>query len=157
MQKRVWSLIVIILAIVLLLTACQSSTQITVSNTEEVSSPTEPLELPEGQGETEVPTLQAETYPGPEQPYPAPELVLPIYNPYPGPSEGVSNYINWSEAEALVLRGEVSEAYQTHSLHVTLVLIDGNVALTIQPELDEIFNVVERCGDLCKEIILATE
>lgn len=157
MQKRVWSIFFITLVVAVLLSACQSSTPIPVTEPEDVSSPTESIEFPEEQGGTEVPTLQAEAYPEPEQPYPPPVLLVPVYNPYPGPSEGDNNYVDWTEAEALVLRGEVSEAYQAHTLHVTLVLIDGNVVLTIEPEIDELFNVVERCGDLCSEIILATE
>ena len=155
MQKRVWLITVITVTLVIVLAACQKSTQAPVSNTEEVSAPTESLELPIEQ--EQAPTLQAQTYPEPEQPYPPPASVLPVYNPYPGPSEGVSNYVDWSQAEALILKGEVTEVYQTHTLHVTLVLIDGKIILVVEPELDEIFNVVERCGDLCKDVIRATE
>ncbi len=157
MHKRVWLIIIITLIAAMLLSACQNPTQIPVTETEDVSSPTEAIELPEEQEETEIPTIQAEAYPGPEEPYPPPVLVVPVYNPYPGPSERENNYLGWLEAEALVLRGEVSEAYQAPTLHVTLVLTNGDVVLTVEPEIDEIFKVVERCGDLCTEIILATE
>ena len=157
MQKRVWLIIIVTLIVAVLLSACQSPTQLPVTETDDVSSPTEPIELPEEQDETEIPAIQAEAYPGPDVPYPPPVLVVPVYNPYPGPSEGENNYLSWTEAEALVLRGEVSEAYQAHTLHVTLVLINGDVVLTVEPEIDEIYKVIESCGDLCTEIILATE
>lgn len=157
MQNRVWLLTVIIISLVMMLAACQSSTQVPVSDTDVVSSPTNSLEPPKVQEQAETPTSQAQAYPEPEQPYPPPELVLPVYNPYPGPSEGESNYIDWSQAEALILSGEVSEVYQTNTLHITLVLTDGNIALSVEPEIDQVFDLVERCGDLCKDVIIETE
>lgn len=157
MQNRVWLLTVIIIAFVMMLAGCQSPTQIPVSGTDEVSSPTNSLEASEEQEEAVAPTPQNQAYPEPEQPYPPPELVLPVYNPYPGPSEGETNYIDWSQAEVLILDGEVSEVYQAHTLHVTLVLTDGNIALSVEPKMDQVFDVVERCGDLCKDVIKATE
>jgi hypothetical protein len=155
MQNRVWIIIVFTVTLVIVLAACQNSTQTPVSNNEEVSAPTEPPGLPIEQEKT--PTIEPQSYPEPEQPYPAPGSVSSVYNPYPGPSDGVFNYVDWSQAEAVLLKGEVTEVYQTHTLHVTLVLTNGNIILAIEPELDEVINVVERCGDLCKDVILATE
>jgi hypothetical protein len=37
-------------------------------------------------------------------------------------------------------------------MHITLVLKDGNVAVTVEPVLDEVFRVIERCGQTCDDI-----
>ncbi|MFQ5945059.1 MAG: hypothetical protein ACE5NC_02265 [Anaerolineae bacterium] len=63
----------------------------------------------------------------------------------------------WEDAVALLETGRVAEIYQLHSLDVTLVLDDGCTVDTVEPVIDDIFHEVERCGEPCADIILATE
>lgn len=99
---------------------------------------------------TPAPATEAPAYPGPEA-YPAPaRMAEPVYNPYPGPSEGVTNYVEWAAAETAILDGQVDEAFQAATLHVTLVLKDGSVMLAKEPATDEVVKVIERCGDACQ-------
>ncbi len=100
-----------------------------------------------------------ESYPAPDQsnapgsyPAPAPSGNEPVYSPYPGPSEGVTNFMDWSQAEQTILDGKVAKAYEAPTQHITLVLKDGSVALTMEPTLDEVQRVIERCGEACKDI-----
>lgn len=82
---------------------------------------------------------------------------LPLGNttePSPVPCD---SDIGWEAAVDLVGSGRVAEIYQTHSLDVTLVLDDGCTVHTVEPVIDDIFHEVEKCGEPCSEIILATE
>ena len=162
MRKYIWLIMVVLMIFVITLVGCQKPTPTTLPSTVQILTPTDsdqmPLELEQPPVETEQkPTAQILAYPSPDEAYPPPVIVQPVYNPYPGPSDGVSNFLDWSQAEALILKGDVSEVYQTHTLNVTLVLIDGKIFLTVEPEIDEVFKVVERCGDLCKSVIQTTE
>ncbi|NIN69972.1 MAG: hypothetical protein GTO63_35880 [Anaerolineae bacterium] len=65
--------------------------------------------------------------------------------------------IAWEDAVALVHSGRVAGVYQLHSLDVTLVLDDGCTVHTVEPVIDDIFHEVERCGEPCADIRLATE
>lgn len=94
----------------------------------------------------------AQTYPAPDQ-----STNVLIYNPYPGPSEGVTNFIDWPQAEQTILSGQVAKVYYASTQHVTLVLKDGSVALTMEPTFDEVLRVIERCGDACKGIEKITQ
>ena len=107
-----------------------------------------------GSGATPSPTTPVEAYPPPAQAvpeYPAPAQALPAYNPYPGPSEGAINFLDWAQADALIQTGDVAQVYQAQTLHVTLVLKDGSVAVTMEPAMDEVKKSVERCGEACKD------
>ena len=68
-----------------------------------------------------------------------------------------SNEENWQTAVEILNTGQVTEAYQTHNLQVTLTLADGRQIKTVEPSLDEIFREVELCGDSCSNIIMVTE
>lgn len=65
--------------------------------------------------------------------------------------------VSWTEAMQLIMSGEVYQVTQTHSREVTLVLKDGTTFEAIEPQMDEVFREIERCGDLCSDIVLATE
>ena len=106
-----------------------------------------------GQGQPPGQGVPAYPSPGADSSiYPAPAQDIPVYNPYPGPSEGVVNYLEWAKVEELILGGKVSKVYHAQSMHVTLVLKDGSVAIAIEPALDEVFKVIERCGQACSDI-----
>lgn len=141
-MKRLFSFsIMIMFVFAALITACQA--QPTTAPVDQVSPP-----APDESG-----------YPAPavEEVYPPPQQPLPVYNPYPGPSEGETNYVEWSQAEAAVMNGDVAEVYQAHTMHVTLVLKDGSVLLAKEPQIDTIFQVLDQCGDPCKDVARATE
>lgn len=71
-------------------------------------------------------------------------------------TECVKN-ISREEAKGLILEWKVKKIFQAHSLDVLLEAHDGNEYLTIEPEIDEIFDVVDECGESCKDIRLGTE
>jgi hypothetical protein len=68
-----------------------------------------------------------------------------------------ANSISWEAARQLILNGEVEMVFQAHSLEVWLTLEDGRRVVTTEPSIDEVFTVVEECGDPCAGIALATE
>jgi hypothetical protein len=47
--------------------------------------------------------------------------------------------------------------FQAHSLEVVLTLKDGEHVVTTEPSIDDVFRVVEACGDACANIVMATE
>lgn len=65
--------------------------------------------------------------------------------------------VSWEQAVAIVNSGEVEMVFQSHALEVRLTLDNGQVFVTTEPEIDDIFEVVRACGAKCKDIILATE
>lgn len=135
MKISKWLFAVLILALGITLAGCSSAA---------------PANTPEAQPQPE--TNDAGVYPAPLDAYPAPAQQLPVYNPYPGPSEGVSNYVEWAAAESAIMGGQVSQVYQADTMHVTLVLKDGSIMLAKEPAQDEVFKVIDACGDACKDI-----
>lgn len=73
------------------------------------------------------------------------------------PDTPSSKEIRWEEAKELILSGEVVEVVQFHDLKVILMLADGSELTTVEPELDDIFEVIEQCGEKCSDTIIATE
>ncbi len=65
--------------------------------------------------------------------------------------------VTWDQAIEILNRGEVEMVAQAHSLEVTMRLKDGSQITTMEPQIDEIFEAVRRCGAPCDGIILATE
>jgi hypothetical protein len=73
------------------------------------------------------------------------------------PTEATPMTLSWAEAEKMILSGDVQQVAQTHALAVYLTLKDGREFVTKEPSIDEVFRVVERCGEKCAGIALATE
>ncbi|PID69937.1 hypothetical protein CSB37_04195 [bacterium DOLZORAL124_38_8] len=65
--------------------------------------------------------------------------------------------INWEEAVKIINSGDVKDTSQYHSLEVHLELSDGTHYRTTEPKIDAIFDVVDECGEKCKNIQQATE
>ena len=65
--------------------------------------------------------------------------------------------VSWEEAVEILNSGEVVAVAQLHSLEVILELKDGSMIATTEPNIDDIFHEVERCGSPCQGIVLATE
>ena len=65
--------------------------------------------------------------------------------------------VDWEMAIEILNSGDVEMAAQLHNLTVTLTLKDGTVIRTVEPTIDAIFDEVEKCGEPCSGIALATE
>jgi len=72
--------------------------------------------------------------------------------PTPYPSE-----VDWETAVEILNSGEVEMVAQLHNLDVMLTLKDGTEIHTVEPTIDAIFQEVEKCGQNCSQILLATE
>jgi hypothetical protein len=70
--------------------------------------------------------------------------------PYP---EGV----NWETAVEILNSGDVEMVVQLHSLEVTFTMKDGSEIRTVEPIIDAIFAEIEKCGQPCSQIAIATE
>lgn len=68
-----------------------------------------------------------------------------------------SQDIIWSRAIEILNSGQVKQVFQAHSLEVRLKLKDGTTFKTQEPSIDDIFDEVQKCGNPCRDIILATE
>lgn len=127
---------------VFMLAACQPASP---TPTEEVSEP--------------YPAQQATTAPAGGEGYPAPQGQsvegTSGESGYPAPGEG--QMISWEEAQTLILEGHVTQVTQLHNLSVYLTLEDGTTVQTIEPNIDDVFDVIEQCGDPCANIAIATE
>ncbi|KAA3642348.1 MAG: hypothetical protein DWQ07_25275 [Chloroflexi bacterium] len=65
--------------------------------------------------------------------------------------------VSWDVAVEILNRGEVEQAFQLHSLEVTLYLKDGTEVRTKEPVIDAIFDEIDKCGAVCADVLLATE
>src|SRR3990172_6456092 len=130
----------------LLATGCQP-----ISPTAPASSPSPFLEstAPPSEAATPYPPMEtAPSYPPPELFANPPVVEQQIVGIYPGPTTRDASMVDWQTAETAILSGEVTEIYQDNYLHVTLILNNGEVLVTLQPALDEVSKILERCGDL---------
>lgn len=75
---------------------------------------------------------------------------------YPAPGLDVKA-IPWDEAKAQILDGKVMEVLQLHNLTVTMKLTDGTILQSVEPVLDEVFTVIDQCGEKCANIIKASQ
>lgn len=66
-------------------------------------------------------------------------------------------YISWGDAMSLVASCQVDEFSQSHKLDVDMTLKTGERIRTVEPKIDEVFNVRENIRDKCGEIPLGTE
>jgi len=65
--------------------------------------------------------------------------------------------LSWEEAINTLNSGNVVSVGQSHSLEVAFTLKDGNIVNTIEPTIDAIFDEVDKCGDICSNMLLYTE
>lgn len=68
-----------------------------------------------------------------------------------------SNETYWDMLKQAVENCEVTSIMQTHSLEVTAVLKSGRVINAIEPEIDDIFDIVSQAEEKCGQIRMATE
>jgi hypothetical protein len=76
----------------------------------------------------------------------------PIASPTPYPSE-----VEWETAVEILNTGDVEMVTQFHSLDVLLTMKDGTKTKTVEPSIDDIFQEIEKCGQPCSDILIATE
>jgi hypothetical protein len=179
---KIYKLIPLIVALTLLMTSCQLGSS--VSKNVPAQSTVSAGGIPYPTSETvALPAIASNSKPYPatgEQavqpasvPYPAPkqpvEPAAPIAYPAPavtpltGQSEPVcpdlqdGAEIKWSQVESIVYSGQVDKVGQTHDLKVYITLKDGRTFSTVEPAIDEIIKLVKACGELCKDIKVATE
>ena len=73
------------------------------------------------------------------------------------PTAGDPTVITWDAAVDLIKEGNVKQVFQTHSLDVTLDMKSGEQYKTTEPSIDDVFKVIDACGNPCKDMLLATE
>lgn len=104
---------------------------------------------------TTVATVEAESIPYPPQET-QPLVVEPeTGSVYPELSDG--DEVDWSKAVSIILSGQVSQVVQTHDLKVYITLKDGRTVVSTEPVIDELFQLIEYCGEPCSDIRVATE
>ena len=138
--------LLIVVVFALLLAACQPA----VSTETEAPAPVETQILPPASAEETLEPAGSEPYPGAVEPV-VPDAALA----YPVPEE-VGTPVGWEEATKLILDGKVAQVNQYDNLIVILVLKDGQTVSTTEPAIDDVFNLIEECGDLCKDIEVPT-
>ena len=73
------------------------------------------------------------------------------------PSTPYPSEVDWGTAVEILNTGDVEIVTQAHSMDVTLIMKDGSEIHTVEPTIDAIFAEIDRCGQPCSEIIMATE
>lgn len=133
MKTRLWLSLVLLLLISL--TACQSATPTVVS--------TQPAQQP---------STDTGAYPAPTA---APAKVAPGSASvlYPDPQSG--DEVMWTQAEAMILNGEVVKITRSGERQITIDLKDGRSLIVNGPTEETVQQLIETCGDLCKSIQLA--
>lgn len=160
---------VLLIIVFVLLTACQSATPEPAPEVEEVEQPVEegypppeqiPLEDPNPDLESPIvsdgPYPNLESPPVSNDPYPALQVPMVSNDPYAAPGEERAS-ITWEEAKTLIVDGKVAGVAQSHSLDVTLSLKDGRIVNTVEPEIDAVFVLLDECGEICSDVVRATE
>ncbi|PLX21266.1 hypothetical protein C0584_03005 [Candidatus Parcubacteria bacterium] len=71
--------------------------------------------------------------------------------------EGQDNIISWEEAIVVINSGLVESVFQTHGLDVSIEIEGGKILKTKEPFIDDIFDEIDKCGEKCDNIVLATE
>jgi hypothetical protein len=147
---------ILLLVVFILFTACQSATPEPAPEVEEVEQPVEEVNPPPDPEGSEDPYPYQESPPISDDPYPPLLVPLVSNDPYEAPVEG-GIVITWEEMKALIMDGQVLQVTQLHSLEVTLVLKDGRVVYSVEPEIDAVFVVLDECGEKCMDVIRVTE
>jgi hypothetical protein len=142
----------VVLLIVLGLAACQPTPPVAgpTPGAAGGSTPTGPAaSYPEPSQQGTTPTGEVKAYPGPSnqdtEAAPSSAGVL-----YPGPASG--DTVSWTQAQAMILNGEVKKITQSDSLQFTMDLKDGRSLISSENNEGDLAAIVERCGEPCKDI-----
>ena len=63
----------------------------------------------------------------------------------------------WDDAINLIKQGEVVEVFQSHALDVQLILKDGTEINVKEPQIDAVFDEIDKCGEVCEDVVMGTE
>jgi hypothetical protein len=74
---------------------------------------------------------------------------------YPDLKDGAE--VTWSQVKDIIFSGQVVRVGQTHDLNVYITLKDGRTFKTVEPAIDDVIKLIKACGDLCKDIKVATQ
>jgi hypothetical protein len=160
MKSRFWLLLTLLL--VFSLAACQSAAtpKPETSSPAVTEAPAATEAVTQAPVEEQQPPLSEEGQPYPPQgaeaqAQPETEPTVDPNSPYPAPGEAET--IGWSEAEEIILSGEVMKITQTKALEIMLLLEDGRLLITTEPAIDEVLRVKEACGEKCSHVTVTTE
>jgi hypothetical protein len=67
------------------------------------------------------------------------------------------NISNWNSIKQAVADCEIKSIMQTHSLEVSATFKDGKTMTAQEPEIDDIFDIINQYKDKCGEILMGTE
>jgi hypothetical protein len=153
---NLWKVFSLVLTVALVMVACQFAGfggSATKTPDLESTAGYPPSEIPAYP--YPVPTFLSEPYPYPPSDA-SPNLIPTLPSVlYPDAKDG--DEVSWDQAVSMILNGEVSQVMQTHDLKAYLTLKDGRTLVTTQPGIDEVIKVIEKCGEKCKNIRIATE
>jgi len=67
--------------------------------------------------------------------------------------------LEWNEAKVFINSNpeKIDNVVQAHSLHINILLKNGDTLKTKETRIDEIFSVLRKCGKPCKHIGWITE
>jgi len=68
-----------------------------------------------------------------------------------------SVFISWPQARIIIENCQATQVMQTHALDVYITLDDERRVRTVEPNIDEVFNVLNSVQDSCPQIPIATE
>ena len=68
-----------------------------------------------------------------------------------------STFIGWPQAISIIEHCQAASVMQTHALDVYLTLHDGTEVRAVEPNIDEVFRVLETVKGSCPVISVATE
>jgi hypothetical protein len=147
MRNRTFLVAGIILILMIVLAGCSSAQ--TATPTQEPTPAAQPSPTVESApgldpAEPTAPVVSAQAA------YPAPAIQYVAYDPYPAPIEG--EQIEWSQVQALLISGQVAEVFQRFSLPIVITMKDGRIILVESPAKDEIFKLLDQCGEQCNDI-----
>jgi hypothetical protein len=144
---KYYRLIVLILLVGLIATACQKFSGEGISSAQ---VPASGASIPYPVSDQPV-TTKAAAYPAPVS---SVQSSLPV-TLYPELKDG--DILEWQHVEGTIYSGLVSRVSQTHDLQVTITMKDGRTFVTTEPAIDDIVKLIQQCGDFCKDIRIATE
>jgi len=73
------------------------------------------------------------------------------------PATPYPSKVEWETAVEILNTGNVEMVVQLHNLDITLTMKDGSEIHTVEPTIDAIFKEVQKCGEPCSQIMIATE
>ena len=155
MNKNLWLSALMILSLAWILASCSPAPAPTVEPTQVSQPQPTQADLPtKAVVATEALTAAAAN----NNPYPAPAVkieYLTTIDPYPAPPSGEK--IEWSDVAALLAAGQVADVFQSHTLLVVINMRDGTSKITTEPAKDEIFKLLDKCGEGCLQVKRVSE